>query len=190
MKGREVLLRHGIPKSDELCRAWVKLIESEQLLRLDAPFPGVLSNVEHLAAEGIGLHICTARQREDLVLRQLTFVGLAQLVRSVHVVHLDGCGRSLARKACLTAGLGLSAVVGDTEVDREWAIELGATFLALSCGLRSREFWLARGIEPHSDMASAVRNFVAWEAGQTRRAGANADLDGGPAFQPTPQRKC
>ena len=157
LKGTEVLLRHHIPRSAELSAAWARLIECERLLMLDVPFPDVLAAMGRMADDGFGFHLCTARQQEDLVIRQLSLLGIAPLIRGAHVLHLDDHGGPSKTKAEITSTLGLNAIVGDSEVDMEWATKLNVRFLALSCGARSREFWLARRVEPYEDTVSALR---------------------------------
>jgi phosphoglycolate phosphatase-like HAD superfamily hydrolase len=153
--GKEVLLQNQIAKAEEIAAAWVRIIEEESLLALDSPFPLVFEKMRELISEDIELFICTARQHSDRVICQIGQLGFAPLIKQVFVAKPRDKSSPGDTKSQLTRQLHLQAVIGDSEVDLEWAAKLGAKFIAVDCGLRSQDFWTARDMTPHGTTASA-----------------------------------
>jgi phosphoglycolate phosphatase-like HAD superfamily hydrolase len=154
--GSDVLLRNGIPQAKTIAENWIRIIEDADLLRLDSPFPSVFDKLQRLSKDQVDFFVCTSRQHRDRVLRQFVDLGLNESVKEIFVAETQlGVGRGLS-KASLTKHLDLRIVIGDSEVDAEWAAELKARFVAVSCGARSAKFWAQRGVIAHPDTLTAL----------------------------------
>ena len=97
-----------------------------------------MENVLHSYTErGLQFVLATSRQHPELAKRQLARLGLYTFLEDVFVA-VANCGD---RKSDLTSDLNIQAIVGDTEVDLQWATELGVPFYAVNYGFRSEAFW-------------------------------------------------
>jgi hypothetical protein len=116
-----------------------------------------------MLAEGFIFYLATARQHEDRVRRQITRLGLTPLLSGVFVSQIGPQIQGCLKKAQLTRHLGLTKVVGDSEVDQAWACELDVSFMAVACGSRCRDYWVEKGIESYGH---AVEVFAILRAGR------------------------
>ena len=151
-----MLIRHHIENADEICALWTEIIEDQVFLTMDSPYPLVKEQMRKMLHAGFVFHVVTARQYEDRAIQQIKQLGLSPLISGLFVTRHGPQGKPLSPKHQLTAGLGLSAIVGDTEMDMQWAEQLGIAFLPISCGARCQEFWLERGVRPYATAISAL----------------------------------
>ena len=156
ISGKEVLLRHHIAKAAEICALWTEIIEDQDFLAMDTLYERVNEQMRTMRREGFVFYVVTARQHEGRAVHQIKQLGLEPLISELLVTRQGPQGQPLTSKHHLTAGLGLEAIVGDTEMDRQWAEQLGAAFFPVSCGARCEEFWLERGFSPFESAASAL----------------------------------
>lgn len=156
ISGKEMLNRHNIAKADEICAYWTEIIEDQVLLALDSPYPLVKEQMRKMQREDFVFYLVTARQHEDRAIEQIKQLGFTPLISDIFVTRQCQQKKPLASKHQLTAGLGLKAIVGDTEMDMLWAEQLGVDFFPVSCGARCQEFWLARGHSPYASTTSAL----------------------------------
>jgi phosphoglycolate phosphatase-like HAD superfamily hydrolase len=154
--GKEVLIRHNISKADEISARWTEIIEDQAFLALDSLYTHVKEQMRRMLREGFVFYVVTARQHEGRAVQQIKHLGLSPLISELFVTRHGPQGQPMAAKHQLTADLGLKAIVGDTEMDMDWAEQLRAAFFPLSCGSRCREFWLERGLSPYESAASAL----------------------------------
>jgi phosphoglycolate phosphatase-like HAD superfamily hydrolase len=156
VSGKEVLLRYDIAKADEICALWTEIIEDPSFLAMDSLYPRVSEQMRSMRQDGLVFYVVTARQHEDRAVQQINQLGLSPLISGLFVTRHGPQGKPLTSKHQLTAGLGLEAIVGDTEMDMQWAEQLGAAFFPISCGARCEEFWLERGLSPYESATSAL----------------------------------
>jgi phosphoglycolate phosphatase-like HAD superfamily hydrolase len=144
VSGKQVLLHHGIPKADEISRLWIENVENELLLRTDSLFPLVLNKLKAMVGFGAQFYLVTGRQHQARALRQIKALGIGAVMNQSFVAKVNEKGERQLTKSELTRNLGLNAVIGDSEVDEEWARDINAQFYAVECGIRSNKFWQQR----------------------------------------------
>jgi phosphoglycolate phosphatase-like HAD superfamily hydrolase len=157
ISGKQVLLRNNIPRAEEVAKRWVEIVESPDLLKLDRLFPGVMETLSAMKKIGFNFTIVTVRQNQGQATKQIQAVGLAEAIDNVFVSSISIDGASPPSKSELTANLGINAVVGDSEVDEEWARQLGVEFLTVASGIRSRKFWVSRKREAFAYATDALQ---------------------------------
>lgn len=140
--GLTALRRLGIPEASKIHQEWVSIIESDHLLALDRIYEDTLQALQRAWALSATFLLVTSRQNPRAAHRQVTDLGLGKYLKEIIVV--DAAKRMT--KATVSRDLGLEAVIGDTEVDLEWAQDLGVPFYASCFGFRSRQFWDNRGV--------------------------------------------
>jgi phosphoglycolate phosphatase-like HAD superfamily hydrolase len=180
--GVEVLNRHGVSRAAAIGERWVALIELEGLLDLDRLYPGALEVLAQAAAQGIDFHLVTARRNRESAACQIRSLGLEQHCRSIHIVDPsspEAAGRAGVAKARATRCYGLNAVIGDSEVDWEWARLIGVGFYPVSYGFRNDGFWLGRGLSAYPDLVGALR--AATKSGPSQIGDWGTDRGTGPA---------
>ena len=165
ISGKEVLIRHDIARASEICARWTEIIEDQAFLAMDSPYAHVNEQMRRMLREGFVFYVVTARQHEGRAVQQIKQLGLSSLISGLFVTRHSPQGKPLSAKHQLTAGLGLRAIVGDTEMDMQWAEQLGVAFFPLSCGARCQEFWLERGLSPYESATSALEALRAVPAG-------------------------
>lgn len=146
MSTRAILGWFGVADDEAAAIAarWVAHIEDPEFVQIDRPYAGCLEFLNSLREIGRGV-ICSSRQRGDVMLEQVAASGVGEYVDEVYVVEAgSGAGK---RKAEVTRGAGISVVVGDTEVDQQWAEELGVRFIPVAWGFRCGDFWRERGVD-------------------------------------------
>jgi phosphoglycolate phosphatase-like HAD superfamily hydrolase len=155
--GRQALEVLGVPRSREITKIWVEIIESRDLLSLDRPYPNALDGLREAIHRGHAFVLATCRQDSSAVLDQISGFGLEQLLDSVHVIDPRSHCRT---KAAATREFRLEAIAGDTEVDHQWAIESGARFYASAYGFRSREFWARMNVRSYDFVADLIHSLT------------------------------
>jgi|GEM_PF-1675339 len=149
--GVDALRKLGVSAAESLAQRWTKLIESDEMLSLDRLYPNVLKSLERHRALGYAFVLVTGRQRAEAARRQVAHFGLSRHLCETIVV--DPLSRS-ETKAMVTQDHGLEGVVGDTEVDLQWALDLNIAFHATSFGFRDEAFWSNRGVKCYGDITS------------------------------------
>jgi phosphoglycolate phosphatase-like HAD superfamily hydrolase len=155
MSTRGILGEFGVPEDGAAAIAarWVAHIEDPEFVRMDRPYDGCLDFLKAVQGFAQGA-ICSSRQRGDVMRAQVVASGVGDFIEEVFVVEAgSGAGK---RKAAVTRGLGISVVVGDTEVDRQWAEELGVRFIPVAWGFRCGEFWREKGLDPAESFAQLL----------------------------------
>jgi phosphoglycolate phosphatase-like HAD superfamily hydrolase len=159
--GIEALWQLGIPKAEGIGQRWVEIIESEELLAYDRLYSDTIDALERQLVRRNTLVLVTGRQNPPAALRQIARLGLEKYFREIIVV--DSRDRSLS-KAAATYRHNLSAIVGDTEIDFQWASDLRVNFYASSFGFRSQSFWNRRQVTSHASL-SAIFDAITLTAG-------------------------
>jgi phosphoglycolate phosphatase-like HAD superfamily hydrolase len=151
--GIEALRRLDIPRAEEINGQWISLIESDEMLALDRLYPDTLTALRQRHARGDNFILVTGRQKPAMARRQIASLGLEEFLREIIVV--DPRDRSQT-KARATSSYALDAVVGDTEIDFQWAEELGVPFHASGFGFRSQAYWRGRQVTSHASLSAIL----------------------------------
>lgn len=118
-------------------KIWMNLIESDEYLMLDTPFPFTLEVLENLKKKGISLHLITSRQYKSKVIDQLNQHGLNKYFTAVWVTQTKQTKSELIQNS----GIQLSnsdLMVGDTEIDIRTAKSLGIRSMGVLSGFRNK----------------------------------------------------
>ena len=114
---------------------WMKLIEGEELLKLDKPFDGVSRYLISLKSKGFNLFLVTARQFKVSVLQQITNFGWLNIFKNVLVTE-----QKYNKADLIKPYLQLdyeSWIVGDTDQDILVGKELHINTVAVLSGFLS-----------------------------------------------------
>lgn len=133
---------------------WRAHVEDENWLALDTPLPNSRSTLASLQAAGFKIVLITARQRQDALESQLKNCSLSTFFSEVCVVSPSDAARQKSEQLRRTSALGF---VGDTEVDAQAAALAGVPFVAVTSGLRSRQFLTDRRCDSVGTLRAAVR---------------------------------
>ncbi len=147
--GVEALRQLGIPRAENISRRWVEIIESEEMLALDRLYPDTLEVLNRQRARGDMFVLATGRQNPAAARRQIARLGLEEFFCGITVV--DPLDRSRT-KAAATCHHDFNLIVGDTEVDLEWATDLEKSFHASGYGFRTQSFWARRQITSYANL--------------------------------------
>ena len=116
--------------------AWLEHVEDEEAVGTDFPVDGMDGRLRALSARH-DLYLVTARQKPELVARQVERFGWRGLFRDL-VVTRQARGKAEAVRERLGAVPG-GALVGDTGEDVKTAKELGLRSVAVGWGILSPE---------------------------------------------------
>lgn len=121
----------------ELFKAkWMGLIETEEYLQHDFLYDGVSAMLESLLGGGADLYVCTARQYETVVYRQLESFNLSPFFKNVMVTCQRESKENLIRTIVPSYELG-GWFVGDTGHDIEVGKKLNLKTCAVGSGFLS-----------------------------------------------------
>jgi phosphoglycolate phosphatase len=131
---------------------WMKLIETEEFLALDEPFPDIEATLTRLG-ERASLHLCTARQFRGSALVQLDRLKLLP-----HFEQILVTGQKLTKEDLIRRHVpDLSShdwIIGDTGKDIQTGKALGIKTCALLSGFMSET--ALRGYQPDIVLGSAT----------------------------------
>lgn len=148
--GLTALRKLGVPRAEQISQEeWIQMIEDSDLLVLDRLYDDTLRALEEEHDLSRKFVLVTSRRHADRVHHQIEALGLARFMSDVLVVD----GPSGITKAAATRDRGLQAVVGDTEVDSQWALDLDVPFYASYFGFRSERFWRAQNVESYGSLS-------------------------------------
>jgi phosphoglycolate phosphatase len=108
-----------------------KVIESEKYLKYDKPFKDTKQTLKMLKDKGYKVILLTSRRKRLRLNMQLSKFNIAKYINKIMLVnkkkmyHLPSTGREM---------------IGDTEADIEFAKRHGLLSIAITRGMRSREF--------------------------------------------------
>ena len=116
---------------------WMDLIEADEYLAIDKPFPDVTEFLVQLRTSA-SLTLCSARQFEDRTFQQLKRLGLLPLFEHVLVTRqVDTKTALIARH--LSALTRTDWIIGDTGKDIQTGKELGISTCAVLSGFLSQQ---------------------------------------------------
>jgi phosphoglycolate phosphatase-like HAD superfamily hydrolase len=144
--GIEALQNLGIPLAAMIIRRWIEIIETEEMLAFDQLYPDTMDALKSSRARGNMFVLATGRQNAYAARKQIARLGLE--IFFSEIVVIDPLDRSRT-KAVATRHHDFDAIVGDTEVDLEWANELKKSFYASSYGFRAQSYWRSRQVTGH-----------------------------------------
>jgi phosphoglycolate phosphatase len=138
---------------------WMKLIEAEEYLRFDLPFPFTVNVLKRLKSEKIDLHMVTSRQSRPGVMRQLERLGLYSFFTNILVTE------SVMTKSQLIIDSNVyltdkDIFVGDTGLDIKTAKVIGIRSLAVLSGFRNKSVLAKYNPEYIENDIRAVLNYV------------------------------
>ncbi|MBP2167447.1 phosphoglycolate phosphatase [Erwinia toletana] len=117
-------------------RQWMSLIESPEMLALDLNFSGMHKALEKLKLAA-NLHVCTARQLRDPVLKQLTSLNLLQYFDEIMVTEQKHSKESLISEHIANLA-SHDWMIGDTGKDIQVGRALGIRTCAVLSGFMTR----------------------------------------------------
>lgn len=145
--GLEALRTLGITKAAEIHRRWIQVIECEDLVRIDSLYPDTLATLQRTRSV-----VVTSRQDSTLARAQVAWLGILDLLENFIAIRpQDNITKSTASK-----NYNFDAIIGDTEVDLQWALDRNVPFFASSFGFRSVAFWNAHNIRPYSSLSAII----------------------------------
>jgi phosphoglycolate phosphatase-like HAD superfamily hydrolase len=162
--GVEALRQLGIQRAENLSKRWTEIIESEDMLALDQPYPDTLDALARQKSCRTEFILVTGRQDPAAVRRQVSRLGLEEYFREVIVVDPRDGAQS---KAAVTRNHDLGTVVGDTEIDSQWAHDLGVNFYASSFGFRSQRYWNRRNVASYNSLSAIFDAITRTDSGTT-----------------------
>ncbi|MGN0346119.1 MAG: HAD family hydrolase [Lachnospiraceae bacterium] len=162
----------SLSEAECIMTLWGEKIESEEMLALDRLYPDAIPSLERIVNSGNIVIFLTARQREDLVQKQLQDLQIFSYATEIFVVNPKNAAEEKCRvvkellqrtgtKSALTGQTepeGNTAleknviVVGDTENEWTLANELHLPCYLLSRGFRSKTFWDKKGCIAMEDL--------------------------------------
>lgn len=116
---------------------WMALIESDEYLNLDEPFPFTQSLLEKLSKQKFDLVLLTARQFPKKVHNQLEKFGCHKYFSQVLVTEQKQSKKELIRKSGPYSNN--SVLIGDTGYDIATANEMSIYSIAVLSGFHSKE---------------------------------------------------
>ncbi|GAC1575472.1 MAG: hypothetical protein NVS3B20_07160 [Polyangiales bacterium] len=131
-------------------------IESDDLLTLDAVQPFALDALARLATN-FDVVILSLRSNREGATRCVDSLGISALASVDFVAH--SASGKVPRARALSAGRVVVSVVGDTEADAAAAKAIGALFVGMSCGIRSKKDLEREGA---SVVVDSLGDAVAW----------------------------
>lgn len=121
-------------------QGFIKKIEHPDYLKLDTVFPGAMDAIEKLANYG-ECYLVTLRRNRENVLEEVAHLDLTKHFTGILTGHSESDGHdikvSLIREK-LERETGI--IIGDTEADALAGQELGLKTIAVTSGIRSKEF--------------------------------------------------
>jgi len=166
-RGIDALQQLGIPRAEKITRRWVEIIESEEMLALDRLYPQTLEVLKQERGRGRTFVLTTGRQNSTAARRQIARLGLEGLLSEIVVIDPLDCSQT---KAAATCHCDFNMIVGDTEIDLEWATDLGRSFHASGYGFRSQGYWARRQVTSHATLLGVFDAISRSELGQDRPA--------------------
>jgi phosphoglycolate phosphatase-like HAD superfamily hydrolase len=148
--GIQALRQLGIPLAENIIRRWVEIIESEEMVGLDRLYSDTLQALKLQRDRQDTFVLVTGRQNQALARRQIAKLGLEEFFCGIIVVDPRDCCQT---KAAVTRPYDLSTIVGDTELDLQWAADLGSRFYASSYGFRSESYWHRRQVTSYASLS-------------------------------------
>jgi len=141
----DMLEKSGIhaAKLEAFMAEFIALIESPDMLAIDAPFSFVPNVLEQL--KGSELYLITLRRNNDNVVQQLKDLGLYNSFTKVVSGHTENEGHELKTKLIKDLCDKNSIVVGDTESDILAAKANHITSVAVLSGIRDKNFLASLG---------------------------------------------
>lgn len=123
---------------DDINREWVKNIENMEYLEIDTLYDGVIYVLEDLSKK-FDLYLVTARSNKINAIKQIKKLNIYKFFKEVYVV--DNHKNSSYNKYYVTKNLNLDLIIGDTEVDFEWAQYSNTRFIGITHGFRNEYWW-------------------------------------------------
>lgn len=139
VKRTELLIKSNFGGTyEEYLNAWNEMIETEKYLKYEVPKLHAFETLQWLKDNSDHLILVTMRQRENTLLKQLTCLGIIDFFEIIKCINpIKGKKSDIIS----TKYNKRSIVIGDTEADKELAIASGCEFIAVTDGLRSKEFF-------------------------------------------------
>jgi phosphoglycolate phosphatase-like HAD superfamily hydrolase len=145
--GLEALLSLGVGKAKEIHRRWIQLIECEDLVKMDSLYPDTLAALQRTSSV-----VVTSRQDSMLARAQVAKLGILDLLEDFIVIRPQGN----ISKSFVSKNYDFDAIIGDTEVDLQWALDRNIPFYASSFGFRSVAFWSAQNIRAYPSLSEIM----------------------------------
>lgn len=122
---------------EQICREWVKHIESNEALRHDLIYPNALDVLEKLSNKH-SLYLISARKNKNNAEAQFNEMGLERFFQDWAFVEHDNV---VANKANAMEIFEVQNYIGDAETDFLACDLVKVDFIATSFGMRQRGFW-------------------------------------------------
>jgi phosphoglycolate phosphatase len=144
-KWPELLRMSGIEteKESEFLKMFIELIEQPDILKQDLLFGKSKKVLEELR-ENNSIYLLSLRRSHANLIGQLNHLGIEPLFTQVLSGHSDTVEGSLLKKAEVISATGIpyydAAIIGDTEADISAAKTLQIPIIAVSTGIRSKDY--------------------------------------------------
>ncbi|MFN3926856.1 MAG: HAD family hydrolase [Pseudanabaenaceae cyanobacterium] len=134
----DAMLAQGVnPSAVKLFKdMWLEIIERDEWLVLDQPFPWAKDALEKLVMLNFTLVLVTARQRESGVYQLLAQNSLVHFFKEVHIVTAIN---AIAEKTSILLRIKPFTYCGDSEVDAIAADQAQISFVGVISGQRSKD---------------------------------------------------
>lgn len=160
-----ILAKSGIDtgRKDDLLNYFISHIENVDELMEDKIFDGAIATLEKLSKNN-ECYLVSLRRNEDNLLLQIDRLGLAHVFVKILTGHSEGDGSDVKQhliKKMIPPNANTAFIVGDTEADVLAAKALGLRSVAVTTGIRSKEFLVEIKpdyiIERISDLTTVIK---------------------------------
>ncbi len=146
---------------------WLESIESPEMLRLDQPFPGVVDKLREWKGQGL-LVLATMRRQRGVLREQLASLEMLGLFDQLIVVH--GRDKAASTRDKLAFNYISLTWIGDTEIDRQAGLAMGARVCLVSNGIRDAKYLRMLGsdkrVAVYPDLTAIDPFGTPWEDGE------------------------
>lgn len=149
--GLNYLREKGFLNYEEIFNCWMNIIENDELLKYDILFYDSLYFLEELSKKS-ELYLVSKRKNVPGFFEQLHKLNIFNFFSEVIVVGEKN------HKYEVTKDIKFDFIIGDTEIDLEWAINTNSRFFALNRGFRSKVFWDSLNIESFENLLVLLKN--------------------------------
>lgn len=156
------LSKLSVDVEGEFLEHFISLIESAEMLALDTLFKDSLNVLQSLS-KSHELHLISLRRSHQNLLHQINDLGIKSIFTGIHSGHSETKDGVLLKKAGImrtVTGYTDSAIIGDTEADVAAAHQLDIMSLAVTTGIRNREYLSALKPSYVVDSLTAAESIV------------------------------
>jgi len=140
LNGLSYLQKKGFSNANDIFTKWVEVIEYDKFLKYDVLYPDSLYFLESLSVEN-DIYLVSARNNIKGLIKQINDLKIGSFFKEVITV-----GKGMTKYE-VTKNIKFDCIIGDTEIDYEWAKKSKTIFYALNRGFRNKSYWDKKNIK-------------------------------------------